>query len=186
MKPCVSLFVSTLLFDDRNNVLHSHVPVAEMLPLTTAEYTIGGCTALLDAVGDAIQHAVRHQRHAKPERRAENVVFVIITDGLENAIRRFTNRQVQGLVARETKDYGWEFLYLGANIDAFAAAADIGIDKSHAANWVADASGIGTTFKDIGDAVCCMRESTPAAPYSLSSGAWKKRTDEDYRKRGKK
>ena len=88
--------------------------------------------------------------------------------------------------ARETKDYGWEFLYLGANIDAFAAAADIGIDKSHAANWVADASGIGTTFKDIGDAVCCMRESDPAAPYSLSSGTWKKRTDEDYRKRGKK
>jgi hypothetical protein len=181
------LFVSTVLFDDDASVLHDHVPVAQMRPLTENEYTIGGCTALLDALGGAIEHAVRRQRHVPADRRAQNVVFVVITDGLENASRRYTAERVRRLVKTETDRYGWEFLYLGANIDSFAAAGSIGIDASRTANFVADAQGARTNFEDISDAVL-MARSMPRAVRRANwdAGNWKRRTDEDYRKRGKK
>ncbi len=179
------LFVSTVLFGDTSEVLHSHVPVGKIRPLTEAEYRIEGCTALLDALGDAIVHAVRHQRHAPAYRRARNVVFVIITDGLENASQRFTVEQVRQLVERETHDYDWEFLYLGANIDAFAAAGAIGIDKSRAVNWVADAVGVQANFTDLSDAVTMTRTNSAAARRrNFDQGAWKKRAEKDFLARG--
>ncbi len=182
-----ALFVSTVLFDDDDIVLHNHVPVAQMRPLTEKEYTIGGCTALLDALGGAIEHAVRRQRHVPADRRAQNVVFVVITDGYENASRHYTAERVRRLVKTETDRYGWEFLYLGANIDSFAAAGSIGIDASRTANFVADAQGARTNFEDISDAVL-MARSMPRAVRRANwdAGNWKRRTDEDYRKRGKK
>ena len=181
------LFVSTVLFDDDASVLHDHVPVAQMRPLTESEYTIGGCTALLDALGGAIEHAVRRQRHVPADRRAQNVVFVVITDGYENASRRYTAERVRHLVKTETDRYGWEFLYLGANIDAFAAAGSIGIDASRAANFVADAKGARTNFEDLADAVLMARTMPRAARRAKwDAGNWKRRTDEDYRKRGNK
>ena len=181
------LFVSTVLFDDDARVLHDHVPVADVRPLTEREYTIGGCTALLDALGGAVEHAVRRQRHLPEERRAQNVVFVVITDGYENASRRYSSERVRELVKRETDEYGWEFLYLGANIDAFAAAGSIGIQASRAVNWVADAEGVGTSFADVADAVSEVR-CMPAAPRRAAwrAGSWKRRTDADFKKRGKK
>ena len=181
------LIVSTVLFDDDDTVLHDHVPVAQMRPLTENEYRIGGCTALLDALGGAIEHAVRRQRHLPEGRRAQNVVFVVITDGYENASRRYSRERVRELVKRETDEYGWEFLYLGANIDAFAAAGSIGIHASRAVNWVADATGVENTFADVADAVS-MARCMPAAPRRAAwgAGAWKRRTDADFRKRGKK
>ena len=181
------LNVSTLVFDDTNDVLHSHVPVTEMKPLTEKEYRIGGCTALLDALGDAIGHAVRHQRHAAPDRRAQNVIFVVITDGLENASKRYTTEDIRKMVSKETKQYGWEFLYLGANIDSFAAAGAIGIDSSRVTNWVADPQGVKTHFQDLEDAVSVMRCCSVAERIALfDTGMWKKRSEEDFKKRGKK
>ncbi len=179
------LFVSTVLFDDTTQVLHNHVPVAGIPPLTDREYTIGASTALLDALGGAIEHAVRHQRYARPNRRAESVVFVIITDGYENASRDYTAEQVRRLVEHETVDYGWEFLYLGANIDAFAEAGRIGIRTSHTANFVADAQGAATNFEDLSDAVRMVRE-TPAQERQaiLGTGVWKTRIDADFNARG--
>lgn len=181
------LFVSTVLFGDTSEVLHSHVPVARMRPLTEREYVIDGCTALLDALGDAIEHAVRHQRHAPVARRAQNVVFVVITDGYENASRRFTRERVRALVEKETRDYGWEFLYLGANIDSFTAAGELGIDASRTSNWVADAKGAGEAFADVSDALYAVQRMPRVRREAvLGTGDWKRRTTSGFKSRGKK
>ena len=181
------LVVSTVLFDDDATVLHSHVPVADVRPLTEREYTIGGCTALLDALGGAIEHAVRHQRRAQPDRRAQNVVFVVITDGYENASRRYTRERVRGLVKRETAEYGWEFLYLGANIDSFAAAGSIGIRRSRTSNWVPDGRGSRKTFRALGHAVHAVRSMTrECREADFNAGGWKADVEADYEARGKK
>ena len=179
------LFVSTVLFGDTSEVLHSHVPVARMRPLTEREYVIDGCTALLDALGDAIEHAVRHQRHAPVARRAQNVVFVVITDGYENASQRFTRERVRALVEKETRDYGWEFLYLGANIDSFAAAGELGIHRSRTSNFVADAAGARLNFEGVAEAVSDVRSMPMIARMAkLDRGEWKGRIEADFRKRG--
>jgi hypothetical protein len=181
------LFVSTVLFDDDASVLHDHVPVAQMRPLTENEYTIGGCTALLDALGGAIEHAVRRQRHVPADRRAQNVVFVVITDGLENASRRYTAERVRRLVKTETDRYGWEFLYLGANIDSFEEAGRIGIRRSRTSSWVADARGTRTNFVALSRAVDSVRTmDRMRREAQFDTGSWKAEIDEDYRKRGKK
>ena len=181
------LFVSTVLFDDDDTVLHDHVPVAQMRPLTENEYRIGGCTALLDALGGAIEHAVRRQRHVPADRRAQNVVFVVITDGLENASRRYTAERVRRLVRTETDRYGWEFLYLGANIDSFEEAGRIGIRRSRTSSWVADARGARTNFAALSRAVDSVRTKDRACREAeFDTGSWKAEIDEDYRMRGKK
>lgn len=118
--------VSTVLFDDRYEVLHSHRDVRDVRPITNREYFVRGCTALLDAMGRAIQHMVGMQRRAPAAEQAEHVVFVVITDGYENASREFTGRQIKQMVEKETKEYGWEFVFLEANIDAFATAEALG------------------------------------------------------------
>ena len=180
------LFVSTVLFDDDDAVLHDHVPVAQMRPLTENEYRIGGCTALLDALGGAIEHAVRRQRHVPADRRAQNVVFVVITDGLENASRRYTAERVRRLVRTETDRYGWEFLYLGANIDSFEEAGRIGIRRSRTSSWVADARGARTNFAALSRAVDSVRTKDRACREAeFDTGSWKAEIDEDYRRRGK-
>jgi len=181
------LRVSTVLFDDTARVLHDHIPVAKVRPLTEREYTIGGCTALLDAFGGAIEHAVRHQRHARPADRAAQVAFVVITDGFENASRKYSARQVRDLVRKETDEYGWEFLYLGANVDAFAEAGALGIDASHAANFVADAVGARTNFTDLADTIGMICEDrADVRREKLRSGMWKRRIDADFATRGTK
>ena len=182
------LLVSTVLFDDVSEVLHNHVPVAQVAPLTEREYTVRGCTALLDALGGAIDHAASRQRHARPSRRAKTVVFVVITDGMENASRRYTADRVRAMVRKETDDYGWEFVFLGANIDAIATAAGLGIQADRAANFVADDRGARTHWKGISDAVamCVAEPDVVRRRAKLSTGAWRRRIDEDFKTRGKK
>ena len=123
-------FVSTVLFDDRTEVLHDRVKVGEVRPITEKEYYVRGCTALLDAIGGAIHHIGNIHKYARPEDVPEHTLFVITTDGMENASRRYSARRVKEMIRRQKEKYGWEFLFLGANIDAVETAGHLGIAPS--------------------------------------------------------
>ena len=149
--------VSTLLFDKVVEVIHDRVDVRQVKPLGPTDYQVRGCTALLDAVGGAIRHIERVQRYMPDEYKAEHVVFVITTDGFENASRKYTYEQVKREIERKQKD-GWEFLFMGANIDAAAEAAKMGIQADRAATYVADARGVNAVYEAAADATCLFRE----------------------------
>lgn len=174
--------VSTVLFDNETEVIHDRVPIAEVPKLTGEEYFVRGCTALLDAVGGAIHHIGNVHKYARKEDVPEKTLFVITTDGMENASRRYSYSRVRSMIEREKERHGWEFIFLGANIDAAAEAKRFGIDASMAANYNCDEAGTALNYEVIGDVVACMRECT-GAPVSAD---WKKRIDEDYRRRGRK
>ncbi|HPF54265.1 MAG TPA: hypothetical protein P5116_07935 [Eubacteriales bacterium] len=151
--------VTTVLFDDRCELLHERKDVEKIAPLTQNDYYVRGCTALLDAVGRSIRMMVNVQRKANEDDRAANVVFVIITDGYENASREFSFEQIRTMIEREKMEYGWEFIFLGANIDAVAAASRIGINKERASCYHSDSRGTRLNYDALSDAVHCMRES---------------------------
>jgi uncharacterized protein YegL len=175
------VLVSTVLFDDRSEVLYDRVPLEKMPQMTREEYYVRGCTALLDAVGGAIHHIGNVHKYAREEDRPEKTIFVITTDGLENASREYTYDRVKKMVERQKEKYGWEFLFLGANIDAIETAGRFGISPDRAANYNSDHEGTALNYEVLSDAVCAMR--TADAP--IGAG-WKKRIDEDFRRRGKK
>lgn len=170
-------YVSTVLFDNESMVIHDRVPVADVAKLTEKEYYVRGCTALLDAVGGAIHHIGNVHKYARAEDVPEKTLFVITTDGMENASRRYTYEKVKQMIRRQKEKYDWEFLFLGANIDAAAEASRFGIDASRAANYNCDGEGTALNFEVIGEAVCSVRSSRPL------SASWKSRIDEDYQKR---
>lgn len=174
-------FVSTILFDDRSEVLHDRVPISKMEPVTEKEYYVRGCTALLDAIGGAIHHICVVHRYAREEDRPEKTLFVITTDGMENASRQYSYEKVRKMVERQQKEYGWEFLFLGANIDAISVAGQFGIQKDHAVNFENDSAGTRLNYDVLSRAVshvranACMAQSLPAS--------WKEDIEEDYQKR---
>ena len=170
-------YVSTVLFDDRTEVIHDRLPIAEVPALTEREYYVRGCTGLLDAVGGAIHHIGNIHKYARPEDVPEKTLFVITTDGMENASRRYTYEEVKRMIRHEKEKYGWEFLFLGANIDAAAEARRFGIDASRAATYNCDEEGTALNFEVINKAVCTVR-----ACADLGDD-WKKRIDEDVRTR---
>ena len=169
--------VSTVLFDSGSTVLHDRVDLQKMEPMTERDYFVGGCTALLDAVGDAIHHIGNVHKYARQEDIPEKTVFVITTDGMENASRRYSYRQVKEMISRQQEKYGWEFLFLGANIDAAKEAARFGIHADRAADYHADSKGTAVIYEAMSDAVCGFRASRPV------SAAWKKKVDADYKNR---
>lgn len=171
------VLVSTVLFDHESEVLYNRVPLEKMKKMTDREYYVRGCTALLDAIGSSIQHIDAVQKRMKEEERPQKTVFVITTDGMENASKEYTYERVKKLVERQ-KEEGWEFLFLGANIDAIATASKFGIGADHAADYNCDSAGTALNFEVLSDAVVKIR--TSAKPLGAS---WKKRIDEDYRKR---
>ena len=175
------VLVSTVLFDDRSEVLYDRVPLEKMPKMTDSEYYVRGCTALLDAVGRAIHHIGNVHKYAREEDRPEKTIFVITTDGMENASREYSYDRVKKMVERQKEEYGWEFLFLGANIDAIETAGRFGISADRAANYHSDHEGTKLNYEVLSDAVCEMRASEVRI-----SGAWKSRIDEDYKKRGKK
>ena len=175
------VLVSTVLFDDRSEVLFDRVPLTEMPQMTDKEYYVRGCTALLDAVGGAIHHIGNIHKYAREEDRPEKTIFVITTDGLENASREYSYDRVKKMVERQKEKYGWEFLFLGANIEAIETAGRFGITADRAANYHSDHIGTALNYEVLADAVCEMRVS--AAPIGAS---WKKRIDEDFKMREKK
>ena len=172
-------YVSTVLFDNVSEVIHDRVDIQKIEPMTRREYYVRGCTALLDAVGGAIHHIGNVHRYARPEDRPEKTIFVITTDGMENASRQYSYDRVKMMIERNKDKYGWEFLFLGANIDASKEAARFGITEDRAANYHADHKGTAVIYEAVCDAVCSVRASKP-----MFAG-WKQKVDEDYKKRGK-
>ena len=172
--------VSTVLFDSRAEVIHDRVPLDRVPRMTDREYAVRGCTALLDAVGGAIHHIGNVHKYARPEDRPKKTLFVITTDGMENASHRYDYARVRGMIERQKEKYGWEFLFLGANIDAAAEAKRFGISEDRAANYRCDAEGTALNFDVIADAVCSVRKGCAL------DESWKSRIDADYEKRGKK
>lgn len=156
-------YVSTVLFDDRSKVIHDRVKLSHIKPMTEDDYTVGGSTALIDALGDAIHHIGNIHKYARPEDVPEHTVFVITTDGMENASRRYTSDKVKAMIEHEKEKYGWEFLFIGANIDAVETAKMYGIAEDRAVNYRADKAGTRVLYETVSDAVGCVRASAPLA-----------------------
>ena len=170
--------ISTVLFDNYSEVIHDRIPLTEIPELTREEYYVRGCTALLDAVGGAVHHMGNVHKYAREEDRPEHTLFVITTDGMENASRRYTYDQVRRMIERQKEKYGWEFLFLGANIDAAKEAKRFGIQEDRAVRYHSDSMGTELNFEAIDDAMCDVRAARPIR------ADWKKRIQEDFKKRG--
>ena len=169
--------VSTVLFDHESVVLHDRVDIRDIRPMTDEEYTVRGCTALLDAIGGAIHHIGNVHKYARNEDVPEKTVFVIITDGMENASRRYTAERVKQMIEKEKTKYGWEFLFLGANIDAVETAKHFGINEKRAVSYRSDSVGTGLNYEVVSEAMCAMRCE------SEIPDNWKERIEEDMRRR---
>ena len=171
--------VSTLLFDNDVEVIHDRLNIKDVPEMTSKEYYVRGCTALLDAVGGAIKHISMIHRYARKEDVPEKTLFIITTDGMENASRRYSYEDVRSMVEHQKSKHGWEFIFLGANIDAQAEASKYGIDESMSVNYNCDSKGMKISFKVMDDVVSSYR-STCEAPKE-----WRKRIDDDFNSRGK-
>ena len=171
-------YVSTVAFANESRVIHDRVRIEQVEPLTRRDYTPGGCTALLDALGGAIHHIGNVHKYARPEDVPEHTVFVITTDGMENASHRYSRRDVKQMVERQKELCGWEFLFLGANIDAISAAEDIGIHRDRSVKYVQDTAGMELNYEVVSDTLCRMRMGRSVA------ADWKARIEEDEAKRG--
>ncbi len=158
--------ITTVLFDHRYELLHDRIDIRAVSPMTDREYQVGGTTALLDAIGRTIQKLVSVQKNTAGEYRAENVMFVIITDGAENASREYSADQVKSMIEHEKEAYGWEFVFLGANIDAVETARRFGIAPDRAVDYVPDGAGTELNFRAMSETVACFRATgaVPAAP----------------------
>ena len=173
-------FVSTLLFDHETEVIHDRMDIRRIEPMTRNEYYVRGCTALLDAVGGAIHHIGNVHKYAREEDLPEKTLFVITTDGMENASRKYSYEKLKAMIERQKEKYGWEFIFLGANIDAAKEAARFGIDADRAANYHADSQGTAVIYEAMSEAVCSVRACKPM------SADWKRKVDADYKKRDRK
>lgn len=170
-------YLSTILFDDKVEVLHDRVRVDSVRPITQKEYYVRGCTALLDALGGAIRHIGNIHKYARPEDVPEHTLFVITTDGMENASRHYTAPQVKAMIQRQKEKYGWEFLFLGANIDAVETAGRLGIGSDRAVNYHNDSVGTRLNYATVSAAVSAVRCSKPLSPH------WKDAIEKDFRER---
>ncbi len=174
-----SAYVSTVLFDDRTEVIHDRLPLENVPKLTEKDYFVRGCTALLDAVGNAIHHIGNIHKYARPEDVPEKTIFVITTDGMENASSRWTYEELKRTIERQQEKYGWEFLFLGANIDAAREAGRMGIAPDRAVNYNCDSEGIARNYEGVNCAVTSIRSG------SLDKN-WRKEIDQDFRTRSRK
>ena len=171
--------VSTVLFDNESVVIHDRLPLDKVPRMTEKEYFTRGCTALLDAVGGAIHHIGNIHKYARREDVPEKTMFIITTDGYENASKHYDYDKVRRMIEGQKEQYGWEFLFLGANIDAAAEAKRFGISADRAVNYKCDEEGTALNYEVIGAAVCSVRSNKPLG------ADWKKRIDEDVKKRGR-
>ena len=174
------VYVSTVLFDDESVVIHDRVDIREIKPMTLDDYQVGGCTALLDAIGGAIQHIGNIHKYARPEDVPEHTVFIITTDGMENASHNYSRSRVREMIKRQTEKYGWEFIFLAANIDAEETAEDMGIRRERAVNYTQDREGVEATYAVMCDAITSVRNCK-----GLDAGAWREKLDKDNKRRKK-
>ncbi len=172
-------YVSTVLFDNESQVLHDRIPIASVEDMTERDYIPSGCTALLDAIGGAIHHIGNIHKYARKEDVPENTIFIITTDGMENASHRYSAEKVKKMIERQKEKHGWEFLFLGANIDAISTAKNIGISADRAVDYCCDEQGTATNFCAIAGAISDVRCSKPL------SAAWKADIVTDYQRRGR-
>ena len=169
-------FVSTVLFDNESVVLHDRLPLEEVPCMTETDYQVGGCTALIDAIGGAIRHVANIHKYARKEDVPAHTLFVIMTDGMENASHRFSSDEVKKMIEQKKKQ-DWEFLFIGANIDAVETAKHYGISADRSANYHADGDGTRVVYESVSEAVCCLRKSD-AVP-----DGWSEKIARDYKAR---
>ncbi|MBR3422442.1 MAG: VWA domain-containing protein [Ruminococcus sp.] len=170
-------YVSTILFDNESEVIHDRVKLSEIRPMTEEDYYVRGCTALLDAIGDAVKHISNIHKYARPEDVPAHTMFVITTDGMENASRRYTYKEIKKLIGKQ-KELGWEFLFIGANIDAVEVAERVGISKERTANYVSDSVGTSMVFQALAAPISAMRKN------EAISREWAETLEEDKASRG--
>ena len=173
-------YVSTVLFDDVSEVLHDRVKLDDVPRMTERDYTVRGCTALIDTIGDAIRHIGNIHKYAREEDVPEHTMFVITTDGYKNASYRYTSEQVKKMIKRQKEKHGWEFLFIGANIDAVETAKRYGIDENRAVNYNADEKGTKILYDSVAQAVYNIRANVPI------EADWSAEIDKDFKKRGRK
>ena len=176
-------YISTVLFDDRTEVLHDRVGLDKIKPMTEEEYYVRGCTALLDAVGGAIHHIGNVHKYAREEDRPEKTLFIITTDGQENSSRMYTYEKVKRMVERQKEKYGWEFLFLGANIDAVEEAGRFGIKPERAVNYECDEIGTAVNYRALNKAVSRVRNCAANEMDKALAADWKEEIEADYNKR---
>ena len=169
--------VSTVLFSNESTVIHDRADIRQVEPMTDRQYFVGGCTALIDAIGGAIHHIGNVHKYARLEDVPEHTIFVITTDGMENASHRYTADKVREMVEHQKKKYGWEFLFLGANIDAVETAARFGIAQDRAVNFHNDEVGLQLNYRTVGEVMCRVRASMPVGE------EWKEEIESDFRNR---
>ena len=151
------VYVSTVLFDNESKVIHDRVDISEIKPMTCEEYQVGGCTALLDAIGGAIHHIGNVHKYARAEDVPEHTIFIITTDGMENASYRYSSREIKEKIQRQTEKYGWEFIFLAANIDAVETAERIGIRRERVANYRQTKKGVEKSYFAMSEAITAVR-----------------------------
>lgn len=170
-------YVSTVLFDHETEVLHDRVELSEISKMTENDYTVRGSTALIDAIGGAIHHIGNIHKYAREEDVPEHTLFVIMTDGMENASRIYSSSKVKKMIERQKNRYGWEFLFIGANIDSVETAKHFGINSDRSVNYHADGQGTAVVFDAVSKTVCNFRKSRPL------SSSWNDEIDKDYESR---
>lgn len=169
--------VTTVLFDDKYEILHDRIPLENINPITESEYYVRGTTALLDAIGKTISKIKKVQKHIKKSAKVNKVLLVIITDGMENASKEYSHCKIKSMVTEAKENDHWEFIFLGANIDAISTARDYGINPANAANYHADAKGTEITYAAVANAVSQIRSN------SKISKEWKNAVEEDFKTR---
>jgi uncharacterized protein YegL len=169
--------VTTVLFDNKIEMLQRRVSLQKALKLTEKEYYVGGCTALLDAIGQTIHYMGNVQKYAREEDRAGKVLFIITTDGYENSSKEYSYETIRKMIEGQKKQYHWEFIFLGANIDAVAAARQFGIEEDYAANYVADSIGTDLNYQAMNSAISYCRSE------GRVDSRWKEEVERDFKNR---
>lgn len=170
-------YVTTVLFDNFIEKIHDRVKLSEVERLTEEDYYVRGCTALVDAIGTSVKHIENIHRYIRKSDVPEHTMFVIITDGMENASREFTGDKVREMIENHKENDGWEFLFIGANIDAVKTAKGFGISEDRAVNYHADKKGTGVVYRAMEKAIGCVRASAPLKK------SWCEEIDDDYKSR---
>lgn len=169
-----TVYVSTVLFGNESKVIHDRLPIDKIGPMTEEDYQVGGCTALFDAIGGSIHHIGNVHKYARPEDVPEHTIFVITTDGMENASHEYSGDRVREMIKRQTEKYGWEFIFLAANIDAVETADRIGIRKERAVNYEQSAAGMAKQYRAMAKAIHDV-----SCAESLDNDDWRRELDED-------